>query len=114
MSHVAAIVFAFSLTVLSAFQTTFTLSPISLSSDYPPLQSAVHLLMGYTKNYATSYDDLVYTLQTTEEEEVILDSNLTSPIVGGTRFQWYADYWINTAFVKFYTDEETILLHTRW
>lgn len=114
LSHVAAIVFAFSLTVLSAFQTTFTLSPISLSSDYPPLQSAVHLLMGYTKNYATSYDDLVYTLQTTEEEEVILDSNLTSPIVGGTRFQWYADYWINTAFVKFYTDEETILLHTRW
>jgi len=114
LSRVIAVVLAFSVTLLAAFQTTFTLSPISLSSNYTPLQASVHLLMGYTKNYATSYDDLVYTLQTTEEEEIIVESNFRSPIVGGTEFQWYPDYWVNTAFVEFYTGENTILLRTRW
>lgn len=113
LSRVIAIAVAFAFTILAAFQTTFTLSPVSLSSNYTPLQASVHLLMGYTKNYATSYDDLVDTLQTTNEEEIVIDSNLYSPIVGGTNFQWYPDHWVNTAFVKFYTDKDTLLLRTR-
>lgn len=114
LTRVIAVVAAFALTLLAAFQTTFTLSPVTLSTNYAPLQASVHLLMGYTKNYATSYDDLVDTLRAGGEEEIMIESEIRSPIVGGPDFQWFTDHWVNTAFVKYYTDENTLLLRTRW
>ena len=114
LTRVIAVVAAFALTLLAAFQTTFTLSPVTLSTNYAPLQASVHLLMGYTKNYATSYDDLVDTLRAGGEEEIMIESDIRSPIVGGPDFQWFTDHWVNTAFVKYYTDENTLLLRTRW
>ena len=62
--------------------------------------------MGYTKNYTTSYDDIIDRLQSAESDEVILDFVPHSPIVGTPGLQWFDDYWVNSAFVNFYTDKD--------
>ena len=98
--------------ILSVFNTSFSLSPIRVTSDYMPIKATIHLLMGYTKSYATSYDDLVYHLQTTDESEIIISNDLTSPVLGNPGLKWMADHWANTGFVDFYTDKE-ITLRTR-
>ena len=113
LSKTAAFIAGMVLLVLSAFNTSFSLSPMRVTSDYMPVKATIHLLMGYTKNYATSYDALVYRLQTTDETQVMIENDLTSPVIGNPGLLWMEDHWANTGFVDFYTDKE-ITLRTRY
>lgn len=109
LSGTAAVLAGFALLVLSVFNTSFSFSPIHFTSDYIPVKAAIHLTMGYTQNYAAGYDDLVYHLQTTDENEVIVESDLSSPVVGNPGLLWMEDYWGNLGFVDFYTDQDIII-----
>lgn len=96
--------------VLHTHSTTVNFATRDMYSNYMPIKATQHLLMGYSKNYAGSYDHLVNKLQTTDEDVIISDPSLKSPILGTPDLQLDPTIWINEGFVKFYTDKNDILL----
>lgn len=104
-----AFVMTFALVFAAVFNTNISLSPFRVTSDYAPLKATIHLVQGYSKNYAQSYDDLVYTLQTTDETNLTVSRDLESPLLGSPGIHWQPDFWTNVSFVTFYTDKEITL-----
>ena len=78
-----------------------------------PLKATVHLVQGYSKNYADSYDHLVYKLQTTDDQVVLSDPTLRSPLLGTPDLQLDPANWINQGFVSFYTNKDILLTQPR-
>lgn len=104
-----AFVLAFALVFAAVFETTVSLTPFRVTSEFAPLKATIHLVQGHSKRYAQSYDDLVYTLQTTEEPEVTSSTSLKSPLLGSPGIHWDSTFWTNVGFVTFYTDNEITL-----
>ncbi|MBE5793127.1 MAG: hypothetical protein E7323_00400 [Clostridiales bacterium] len=109
LNKTIAFVLAFALIFAAVFETTLTLSPFRVTSEYAPLKAAIHLVQGHSKRYAQSYDDLVDTLQTTEETEVVSSLDLQSPLLGSPGIHWDPTFWTNVGFVTFYTDKNITL-----
>ena len=105
-----AFVIAFSLIFAAVFDTNVSFSPFRVTSDFAPLKAAIHLGMGYSKSYAQGYDNLVYTLQTTDEPIIPVSTDLESPLLGIPGFHWDPTYWTNVGFVSFYTDKDDAII----
>lgn len=110
---VVAAVVAVTFGMLSYYRTSISISPFDVSCNYPPAIATIHLVQGYSKNYAGSYDHLVEKLQTTEDDVVIVDTFMRSPLLGMPDLQLDPASWINEGFVKFHTDKEILLAQPR-
>ena len=106
---VIAAVVAVTFGMLSYYRTSISFSPFDVSCNYPSALATIHLVQGYSKNYAGSYDHLVEKLQTTEDDVLIVDTFLRSPLLGMPDLQLDPASWINEGFVKFHTDKEILL-----
>ena len=110
---VIAAVVAVTFGMLSYYRTSISFSPFDVSCNYPSALATIHLVQGYSKNYAGSYDHLVEKLQTTEDDVLIVDTFLRSPLLGMPDLQLDPASWINEGFVKFHTDKEILLAQPR-
>ena len=106
---VVAAVVVVTMAMLGYYRTSISFSPFDVRCNYPPAIATIHLVQGYSKNYAGSYDHLVHKLQTTEEDVVIVDTFLRSPLLGMPNLQLDPASWINDGFVKFHTDKDILL-----
>lgn len=101
------------LSMLGFYRTSISLSPLDVNCNYAPALATIHLVKGYSKNYAGSYDHLVHKLQTTEEDVMIVDTFMSSPLFGTPDLQLDPASWINEGFVKFHTDKDILLTQPR-
>lgn len=106
---VVAAVVAVTFGMLSYYRTSVRFSPFNVSCNYPPAVATIHLTQGYSRNYAGSYDHLVHKLQTTEDDILIVDTFLYSPLLGMPDLQQDPANWVNEGFVQFYTDKDILL-----
>lgn len=104
---VLACVAAVAVAVLSTHATTVRLNPLDIYSNYMPAKAAMHLMKGYTQNYAGSFDHLVDQIQNAQDGDLlIVDPSLQSPVLGKPDFLLDPDFYANRDFVKFFTDKD--------